>query len=134
MQVFQSISGHSSELLCTYQLTSRPPPPPPRAKEGECGGFLWYLKARFARGGGGFLRICFTHSPRLGSEVGIGLVLSFLAVISSRHHWCYALDFDGPRFAVLFRHLVLKEKFPNYFSFYFWDFALSFHGSFAGKC
>ena len=54
-----------------------------------------------------------------GSEVGIGLVPSFLTVISSRGHWCRSLDFDGPRLAVLFRHLVLKEKFPNYFSFYF---------------
>ena len=69
--------------------------------------------------GWGFLRICLTHSSRSGSEVGIGLVPSFLTVISSRGHWCRSLDFDGPRLAVLFRHLVLKGKFPNYFSFYF---------------
>ena len=41
---------------------------------------------------------------------------SFLTVISSHGHWCRSLDFDEPRFAVLFRHLVLKGKFPNYFS------------------
>ena len=54
-----------------------------------------------------------------GSEVGIGLVPSFLTVIFSRGHWCRSLDFDGSRLAVLFRHLVLKGKFPNYFSFYY---------------
>ena len=67
-------------------------------------GFLWYLKARFARGVGVFLRICFTHSSRSGSEVGIGLVPSFLAVIFLHVVTGVAprLDFDGPRFAVLF--------------------------------
>ena len=65
---------------------------------------------------------------------------SFLTVISSRGYCCRSLDVDGPRFAVLFRHLVLKGKFPNCFPFIssfrliLWDFALSFHGSFAGKC
>ena len=44
---------------------------------------------------------------------------SFLTVISSRGYWCRSLDVDGPRFVVLFRHLVLKGKFPNCFSFYF---------------
>ena len=39
-----------------------PPPPPPRAYMGQCGGFLWYLKAWLARGGGGFLRICLAYS------------------------------------------------------------------------
>ena len=38
----------------------------------------------------------------VGERGGIGLVPSFLAVISSRGHWCRSLDFDGPRFAVLF--------------------------------
>ena len=62
-------------------------------------------------GSGGFL--CFTHSSRSGSEVGIGLVPSFLTVISSHGHWCHSLDFDGLHFAVLPRHLALKGKFPN---------------------
>ena len=107
--------------------TPTPPSPPPRAKVGECGGFLWYLKVRFARGGGGFLRICFI--------VGIGLVPSFLTVISSHGHWCRSLDFNEPRFAVLFRHLVLKIfPFISSFRLILWDFDLSFHGSFAGKC
>ena len=47
------------------------PPPPPRAYVGQCGGFLWYLKAWLARGGGGFLRICLAYSWKSGSEVGI---------------------------------------------------------------
>ena len=79
-----------------YALISwnpNPPPPPPGQGGGECGGFLGDLKARFAIGGGGFLRICFTHSSRSGSEVGIGLVSSFLTVISSCGHWCRLLDF-----------------------------------------
>ena len=50
----------------------------------QMGMHLW-----FARGGGGFLRICFTHSSRSGIE----LVPSFLTVISSRGHWCRLLDF-----------------------------------------
>ena len=54
-----------------------------------------------------------------GSEVGVGFVPSFLAVISSRGHLCRSLDFDGPRIAVLSRHLGLKCKFPDYYSFYF---------------
>ena len=62
---------------------------------GECGGLLWYLKAWFARGGGGFLRICFTHSSRSGSEVGIGLVPSFLTVICSCGHWCDLVSLAG---------------------------------------
>ena len=99
-------------LVMHFSIEIPTPPPPPRAKVGKCGGFLWYLKARCALWGGGFLRICFTHSSR----VGIGLVPSFRTVISSRGHWCRSLDFDGPRFAVLFRHLVLKGKFSNYFS------------------
>ena len=33
--------------------TPTPPPPPPRAYVGQCGGFLWYLKAWLARGGWG---------------------------------------------------------------------------------
>ena len=77
--------------LCTYQLKSRPPPPTP-GQGGGMWGFLWYWKARFARGGGGFLRICFAHSSKWGSEVGIGLVPSFLTVISAHGHWCRWLD------------------------------------------
>ena len=46
---------------CILHLSIEIRKPPPRAKVGEWGVFLWYLKARFARGGGGFLRICFTH-------------------------------------------------------------------------
>ena len=65
------------------------PPPPPRAYVGQCGGFLWYLKAWLARGGGGFLRICLAYSWTSGSEVGIWLVPSFLTVISSRDHWYF---------------------------------------------
>ena len=114
--VRRSISSRSRRRIMHLSIEI-PTPPPPRAKVGECGGFLWYLKARFARGGGGFLRICFTHSSKSGSEVGIGLVPSFLAVICSCCHWCRSLDFDGLRFAVLFRHRVLKGRFPNYFSF-----------------
>ena len=45
------------------------PPPPPRAYVGQCGGFLWYLKAWLARGGGGFLRICLAYSWK-SMEVG----------------------------------------------------------------
>ena len=69
--------------------------------------------------GWGISQDLLTHSWGSGSEVGIGLVTSFLTVISSSGHWCRSLDFHRPRFAVLFRHLVLKGKFPNYFSFYF---------------
>ena len=39
-------------------------------------------------------------------------------VISSGGLWCRSPDFDGPRFAVLFRHVVLEGKFPNFFFFY----------------
>ena len=38
-----------------------PTPPPPRAKAGECGGFLWHLKARFARGGLGISQHLHLH-------------------------------------------------------------------------
>ena len=78
-----NLSQNRTEIM---HLSIEIPTPQPRAKVGECGGFLWYLKARFARGGGGFLRICFTHSSRSGSEVGIGLMPSFLTVISSHGH------------------------------------------------
>ena len=47
-----------------------PTPPPPRAKVGECGGFLWHLKARFARGGGGFLSICIYTFIEVGERGG----------------------------------------------------------------
>ena len=69
-------------VLCTYQWKS---PPPPRAKVGECGGFLWYFKARLARGVGDFSGFALhIHRARSGSEVGIGLVPSFHTVLSSR--------------------------------------------------
>ena len=46
-----------------------PPAPHTRAYVGQGGGFLWYLKAWLARGGGGFLRICLAYSWK-STEVG----------------------------------------------------------------
>ena len=49
-------------LLMHLSIETPTPPPPPRAYVGQCGGFLWYLKAWLARGGGGFFRICLAYS------------------------------------------------------------------------
>jgi len=76
-------------------LKPLPPPSPTPGQGGGMWGILCYLKAWFAHGGAGFLRICFTHSSRSGCEVGIELVPSFLTVILSCGHWCPSLDFDG---------------------------------------
>ena len=54
---------------CNALINWNPDPPPPRAYVGQCGGFLWYLKAWLARGGGGFLRICLAYSWQ-SMEVG----------------------------------------------------------------
>ena len=57
-------------LVCIMHLSiETATPPPPRAYVGQCGGFLWYLKAWLARGGGGFLRICLAYSWK-SMEVG----------------------------------------------------------------
>ena len=55
----------------SIETPNPPPPPPPRAYVGQrqSGGFLWYLKAWLARGGGGFLRICLAYSWK-SMEVG----------------------------------------------------------------
>ena len=52
-------------------IETRPPLPPARVKVGEWGGFLWYLKAWFACGAGGLIRIFFAYSLKLESAVGI---------------------------------------------------------------
>ena len=48
--------------LCTYQLKLQPPPSPTPGK----GGVMWRIfivfEAWLARGGEGFLRICFAYS------------------------------------------------------------------------
>ena len=46
--------------------------------------------------------------------LGIGLVPSFLTVISLRGHWCRSLDFNEPALC----SFVLTSGFEN-FSFYF---------------
>ena len=56
-------------LVCIMHLSIERATPPPRAYVGQCGGFLWYLKAWLARGGGGFLRICLAYSWK-SMEVG----------------------------------------------------------------
>ena len=88
-------------------------------KWGEYGGFCMVFEGTVRPWGWGISQDLLYTFIKSGSEVGVGLVPSFLTVISSRGHWCRSLDFDGLRFAVLFRHLVLKRKFPNCFSFYF---------------
>ena len=101
--------------LCTYQLKSQPPSPSTPGQGGQCGGFLWYLKRLFTRGDGGFLKICFTHLSRSGSEVGIGLMPSFLKVISSRGPWCHLLDFCS--FNIWFWKVSFLIIFPFISSF-----------------
>ena len=65
--------NYISALLTVTELMhlsiETPTPPPPRSYVGQCGGFLWYLKAWLARGGGGFLRICLAYSWK-SMEVG----------------------------------------------------------------
>ena len=46
-------------------------------------GIFMVFEGMVPHGGGGFLTICFTHSSKSGNKVGIGLVPSFLTVISS---------------------------------------------------
>ena len=88
----QYLTKNACPLRFMHLSIEIPTPPPTPGQGGGMWGFLWYWKARFARGGGGFLRICFAHSSKWGSEVGIGLVPSFLTVISAHGHWCRWLD------------------------------------------
>ena len=112
------------------------PPPLPRAYVGQCGGFLWYLKAWLARGGGGFLRICLAYSWTSGSEVGIWLVPSFLTVISSRDHWYFDVYMLWSYLACWLWKVSFLIVFPfiSLLRLILCDFALGFHGSLTGNC
>ena len=51
----------NNKIVMHLSIEIPTPPPPPRAKAGECGGFLWHLKARFARGGWGISQHLHLH-------------------------------------------------------------------------
>ena len=105
--------------LINWNPDPPPPPTPPQAYVGQCGGFLWYLKAWLARGCGGFLRICLAYSWQSGSEVGIWLVPSFLTVISLRDHWYFDVLLGRTCFEVIG---LSKLSFLIVFPFISWSF------------
>ena len=114
-----------------------PNPPPNQAYVGQCGGFLWYLKAWLAHGGGEFLWICLAYSWKSGSEVGIWLIPSFLMVIGSRDHGYFDVLLGRTCFEIIWLWKVsflIVFPFTSLLRLILCDFALSFHGSLTGNC
>ena len=113
----------------SIETPTPPPPPTPGPMWGNVGDFYGILKVWLARGGGAFLRICW-------SEVGIWLVPSFLTVISSRNHRYFDVLFGRSCFEFIWLwkvSFIIVFPFISSLRLILCDFAMSFHGSLTGN-